>query len=57
MYQGSNTVTLAQFTPSNKIVATLDSSSSSIRMNSAKDLNTTIQLNLSAGVPVDGACR
>ncbi|MCZ1269438.1 DUF2252 domain-containing protein, partial [Paenibacillus tundrae] len=54
VYQGSNTVTLAQFTPSNKIVATLDSSSSNIRMNSAKDLNTTIQLNLSAGVPVDG---
>jgi len=54
VYQGSNTVTLAQFTPFNKIVATLDSSSSNIRMNSAKDLNTTIQLNLSAGVPVDG---
>ncbi|UPK46802.1 S-layer homology domain-containing protein [Paenibacillus pabuli] len=54
VYQGSNTITLAPFTPSNKIVATLDSSSSNIRMNSAKDLNTTIQLNLSAGVPVNG---
>lgn len=54
VYQGSNTVTMAQFTPSNKIVAALDASSSNIRMESAKGLNTTIQLNLSAGVPVDG---
>ncbi|KOY14868.1 S-layer homology domain-containing protein [Paenibacillus xylanivorans] len=54
VYQGSNIVTMAQFTPSNKIVATLDTTSSNIRMDSAKDLNTTIQLNLSAGVPVDG---
>ncbi|KAG2871609.1 hypothetical protein PC115_g24801, partial [Phytophthora cactorum] len=30
VYQGSNTVTMAQFTPSNKIVAALDASSSNI---------------------------
>lgn len=53
VYQMTNTVTLAKFTPSNKIVGVPDSSS--IQMSSAKAMNALLRLKLNAGVAVDGA--
>ncbi|AIQ36264.1 hypothetical protein R50345_17490 [Paenibacillus sp. FSL R5-0345] len=52
VYQKTNTVTLAKFTPSNKIVAPPDSST--IPMSSAKDMNALLRLKLNAGTAVDG---
>ncbi|WP_375103148.1 cadherin-like beta sandwich domain-containing protein [Paenibacillus sp. RS8] len=52
VYQKTNTVTLAKFTPSNKIVAAPDSST--IPMSSAKDMNALLRLKLNAGTAVDG---
>lgn len=53
VYQKTNTVTLAKFTPSNKIVAVPDSSA--IPMSSAKNVNALLRLQVNAGVAVDGS--
>ncbi|WHY17193.1 cadherin-like beta sandwich domain-containing protein [Paenibacillus sp. G2S3] len=52
VYQKTNIVTLAKYTPSNKIIGVPDSST--IQMSSAKAMNALLRLKLNAGVAVDG---
>ncbi|MCS7460044.1 DUF2252 family protein [Paenibacillus doosanensis] len=51
--QGPYTITLAKYTPANKIVGAPEPASSAIRMSGAKELNAQFQIQLSAGVPWD----